>query len=256
MRPDPNEEWIFGTRHIGRRVLVFGEIESSNSIALTLAGSIADSFAVIALDQSAGRGRFGRSWRSRPGSSLLLSVVLRTPPELHRPSILTAWAAVAVSEAVEQLAGVESRIKWPNDLLVDGRKVCGILIEQGAATVVGIGLNLNQTDEEFASAGLPLAASIGSICGATFDPKTAAETVLLRLDSHYERLLSGHALLEREWARRTGLPGRQVEVERSDGSRMAGRVRTMAFSGLELELPGGECLTLVPEVIEHIRPQE
>jgi BirA family biotin operon repressor/biotin-[acetyl-CoA-carboxylase] ligase len=239
--PTPIEEWNFDTRHLGRRVLVFDELDSTNDFARQFTEPVA----VIALNQTAGRGRFGRVWRSRPGASLLISVVVQPPPELKRPSVLTAWAAVAVAETAATLAGVNPVIKWPNDVLVNGFKICGILIEQGAATVVGIGLNLNQTRAEFDAVGLPMAASLG----VAVELKHAAETLVKRLDDEYQSLLSDRTLVEAKWRDRTGLLGEDVEVERSDGARLLGRLNRLTFN--EAELDSGTIL--VPEVVEHIR---
>jgi BirA family transcriptional regulator, biotin operon repressor / biotin---[acetyl-CoA-carboxylase] ligase len=153
----PRETWHFDTERIGRRVLVFDHVDSTNTRGAALADTDpdADGLVLIADQQTAGRGQYGRVWQSRPGSSLLMSVVLKTPPELRRPVILTAWIAVSVAEAILSLTGVQTRIKWPNDLLIRGKKVCGILIEQSGTsgsvnTVAGIGLNLTQTADEFA----------------------------------------------------------------------------------------------------------
>src|SRR5262249_32746814 len=163
--------------------------DSTNTRAATLAASdeCGDGDVLIADQQSAGRGQYGRVWQSRVGSSLLMSVVLRPLVELRRPVILTAWAAVSVAEAVLALTGAQARTRWPNDLLVRGKKVCGILIEQsgsnagGITTVVGIGLNLTQTTDEFADANLPDATSLGIVSGASIDARTAAGVVIRKL---------------------------------------------------------------------------
>jgi BirA family biotin operon repressor/biotin-[acetyl-CoA-carboxylase] ligase len=248
---DPLEEWRLNAEHIGRRVLVFNEVDSTNTRAAAL--GLADGDAVLAFHQTAGRGRFGRIWCSRPGASILLSVALAPPLELRRPSILTAWAAVAVGDAIYALTGLQACIKWPNDLLVRGKKICGILIEQGPATIVGIGLNLNQTEDEFKTAGLPLATSIALAAGTAIEHRTAAETVLRHLDSEYARLLSSEwAAVQAEWKWRTGLLGQRVVVELSDGSRLTGRLHDMSFDALDLELPDGSRQAIVPERVEHV----
>lgn len=252
----PAEEWRLATGRVGRRVLVFDELDSTNSYAAGLSDA-EDGLAIIARNQTGGRGRFGRHWRSRPGSSLLLSVVLRPPPELRRASVLTATAAVAVGDAVLALTGLQAKIKWPNDLLVRGMKVCGSLIEQGRATVVGIGLNLNQTADEFRDMGLPDAASLAMLAGTEFELRAAAEAVLGRLDAEYARLLGGERVaVEADWKWRTGLLGRQVEVELSDGARVRGRLREMGFDALDLETDGGGTRTIIPEMVEHVRLHE
>jgi BirA family biotin operon repressor/biotin-[acetyl-CoA-carboxylase] ligase len=260
----PREEWALDTAHVGRRVLVFGEVASTNTLAAGWPHD-ADGLAFLAENQTAGRGRFDRTWQSRPGSSLLLSVVLAPPPELRRPSVLTAWAALAVAGAVYELTSQQARIKWPNDLLVRGKKVCGILIEQGVGadadgnprfrTVVGIGLNLMQTAEDFAAAGLPDATSLLLAANRVVGLRAAAETVVRHLDAEYGRLLAGERVaVEADWKWRTGLLGRQVVVELTEGPSVTGRVREMGFAGLEVTAPDGTVHVLVPERIAHIRP--
>jgi len=255
--PQPIETWNLDTERIGRRVLVYDSLESTNSQATRIASGpeMMDGLALIAQFQSAGRGQYGRVWQSRPGSALLMSVALRPPPELGRPVILTALAAVAVAEAIQVLAGAQARVKWPNDLLVRGKKVCGLLIEQHSATIVlGIGLNLLQDADEFEAAGLPGATSLAMIGGRRIAIRAAAETVLDRLDREYARLLAGEQVaLEAEWKWRIGLLGRQVEVELMDGSRVPGRLHEMGFDGLELEVADGLFQVIVPEHVSHLR---
>jgi BirA family biotin operon repressor/biotin-[acetyl-CoA-carboxylase] ligase len=258
----PRQTWHFDTHRIGRRVLVYDRIDSTNTRGAALAASEPDpdGLVLVAEHQSAGRGQYGRVWQSRPGSSLLMSVVLRPPPELRRPVVLTAWAAVSVAEAILTLAGVQARIKWPNDLLIRGKKVCGILIEQsgtpaGAATaVVGIGLNLNQTADEFAAAELPDATSLGIASGAAIDLRAAAGAVVRKLDFEYARLAAGELVaVEADWKWRIGLLGRRVVVEHADGTTTAGRLREVAFDGLEVETGDGAVRVVAPESVAHVR---
>jgi BirA family biotin operon repressor/biotin-[acetyl-CoA-carboxylase] ligase len=253
----PRETWQLGTARLGRRVLVFDSLDSTNTAAARLASTDAnaDGLAVIADFQSAGRGQYGRAWQSRPGSSLLMSVVLQPPRELCRPVVLTALAAVAVADAVYALTGIQARVKWPNDLLARGKKVCGLLIEQHASNVViGIGMNLRQPAAEFAAASLPNAASLAMFSEKHLDNRTAAELVLSRLDREYHRLLNGESgAVEADWKWRVGLLGRQVEVELMDGSAISGRLHELSFDGLELDVADGLFRVIVPESVAHIR---
>ncbi len=259
----PCEVRHLGTTHVGRRVLVYDTVDSTNTRAAALAQADpdADGLVLIAGEQTAGRGQYGRVWHSRPGHSLLLSVILRPPPDLRRPVVLTAWAAVAIADAVYTLSGVQARIKWPNDLLVRGKKVCGILIEQSGTgsdlvTVAGIGLNLNQTAAEFAENGLPDATSVGILGGKSVDPLAAAEVVIRKLDAEYARLRGGERVaVEADWKWRVGLLGRPVRIELRGGEVADGRLRDMSFDGLEVETPDGFVRVIAPEAVSHVWQQ-
>jgi len=117
----------------------FSEVDSTNRVAADLVrGGAGDGLVVVADHQTAGRGRRGRSWESRPGSSLLASVILRPVPGL-----VTLAAGLAAAEACEAVAGVAALLKWPNDVMGPKGKLGGILSEVvGDAVVVGVGLNL------------------------------------------------------------------------------------------------------------------
>jgi BirA family biotin operon repressor/biotin-[acetyl-CoA-carboxylase] ligase len=254
----PREEWHLDTRRLGRRVLVFDRLDSTNTMAAHLAAEGAtEGIAILAGEQTAGRGQHGRTWQALPGDGVLLSVLLFPPPALRRPAVLTAWAAVAVCEVVREVTGVPARIKWPNDVLVRDRKVCGILIEQGSghgglATVAGIGLNVRQTAESFAAAGLPEAASLAQFADAPPETAEVARRLLRRLDEEYDLLCAGDlGTLEACWKWHLGLLGRQVVAECADGMH-SGRLRELTFEGVELERPGEAPLVLRPERVLHL----
>jgi BirA family biotin operon repressor/biotin-[acetyl-CoA-carboxylase] ligase len=251
-----SEEWSLPTNHVGRRVLVFDQLDSTSTLAQSLADNPAnDGLAILAAEQSAGRGQYGRTWQAPPGSSMLLSVLLFPPPALLRPAVLTAWAAVSVGELIQCLSGLQARIKWPNDVYLRGRKVCGILIEQCQGVVAGIGLNLNQTAEDFARAELPLAGSLRMFVSITFDHRDVARQLLTQLDEEYQRLLRGDlATLEACWKWRVGLLGKRVRVEGLQ-EEVHGRLLEQGFDGLELQTEAG-ALKILPELIRHIYAAE
>src|SRR5262245_19737123 len=127
----PHDVYHLRGRRLGCRVWSFPVVASTNTLALALADDVRnDGLVLLAQEQTTGRGQHGRTWAAPPGSSVLLSVLLFPPPSLRRTALLTAWAAVSVCETIGAAAGLEAAIKWPNDVLVQGRKVCGILIEQ------------------------------------------------------------------------------------------------------------------------------
>jgi BirA family biotin operon repressor/biotin-[acetyl-CoA-carboxylase] ligase len=250
----PTAEWSLPTRHIGRRVLYYDQLPSTLTVAAGLACE--PGTAVLAGEQTAGRGQYGRSWHSPPGSGVLLAVVLAPPPEARRPAVLTAWAAVAVTECVRRLTGMQARIKWPNDVLIRGKKVCGILIESTAGrrptAVAGIGLNVTQSADEFAAAGLPDATSLAASAGQGFDTADVARALLEELDRAYAMLEGELARLEGTWARRIGLVGRLVVAETADGAAHRGQLRNMTFDGLELEQADGAIARLAPEAVRQL----
>jgi len=246
----PRETRHSDTRHLGRMILLYDVVPSTNDLAASFSDENAGTV-FVADHQSSGRGQYGRVWQAAPGTSLLLSVLLFPPPELRRPVILTAWAAVAIAEAIRELAGAEARIKWPNDLLVGGKKVCGILIEQSRGVVAGIGLNLNQTEKDFAE--LPDATSLGMLASRPIERDAALEAVVRHLDAGYGHLLAGERnALEADWKRRIGLLGKGVRIEATDGAMHFGRLRDMAFDGIELDAADGGVRVLKPESIRGI----
>jgi BirA family biotin operon repressor/biotin-[acetyl-CoA-carboxylase] ligase len=251
----PREIWTLDTRRLGRRVLVFDRLDSTSTLAASLADrDDSDGVTVLAHEQTAGRGQHGRTWTCPAGSGVLLSVLLFPPPELRRPAILTAWAAVSVCETIQELSGLQAGIKWPNDVLIRGRKVCGILIEQRRGTVAGIGLNVNQSAEALSAAGLTEAASLAMFTGEQCDCPTVARRLLGHLDEQYAALCGGDvSTLEANWRRRLGLLGRQVCVECADGEHR-GRLHDLTWDGVELEHPDGTMERLRPETVAHLHP--
>jgi BirA family transcriptional regulator, biotin operon repressor / biotin---[acetyl-CoA-carboxylase] ligase len=249
----PRETWNLDTRRLGRRTLVFTQLDSTNNYAASLTDDPAnDGVAILADEQTAGRGQHGRTWTAAPKASVLLSLLLFPPPALRRPAILTAWAAVSVCETVRHITGVEAEIKWPNDVLLKGRKVCGILIEQGRGTVAGIGLNVQQTATDFTAAQLPFATSLGQHTSISLDTHAVARTLLDILDQEYSQLSDGDlATLEANWKRHLGLLGQEVCAECLDGEHR-GRLLEIAFDGLVLRQPGGSELRLPPERVQHL----
>ena len=175
----------------------FGQVDSTNRLAAELVrGGAGDGLVVGADHQTAGRGRRGRTWASRSGSSLLVSVVLRPLPEL-----VTLAAGVAAAEACEAVAGVPVHLKWPNDVMGAGGKLGGILCELvGDAAVVGLGLNLAW-------------APPGAAClGPDVDRQVLLDAWLSRLDVPADILVRYRARCDTLGRRvRVELPGETLE---------------------------------------------
>jgi BirA family biotin operon repressor/biotin-[acetyl-CoA-carboxylase] ligase len=236
-------------------------VESTNTLAAEFAGDPAyNGLVVLADEQTAGRGQHGRTWLAPAGSSVLLSIVLSPPLALRRPVVLTAWAAVAVCKVVQSITGLRPQIKWPNDVLLAGRKVCGILIEQGhrgrLSCVVGIGLNVCQDEKTFSAADLTQASSLTQISKIHLAPPAVARNLICRLDAEYDDLLvAGPRELELSWRDLIGLLGESVTAE-CVGATHLGRLLALGFDGVELEQPGRRPVHLTPETIVHLAASE
>ncbi len=249
----PRLAFNFDTRRIGRTVLVFDQLTSTNDVLGF--GPHEPGTVIVADFQSAGRGQHGRNWIARPKHSLLMSIFLEPPSALQRPALLTAWAAVAMARTIKGLANVAPRTKWPNDLLVNGKKICGILIEKSSHLTAGIGLNLNQSADDFEKAGLPEATSISILSGSTIESETALALAIQHLDDAYTQLDSGDRnALETEWANGFDLLNRIVQATETDGRVTVGRLRELRFEGIELDTGSGYGgVVLKPESVRALK---
>lgn len=139
------------TERFLKNIEYWEDIDSTNIRAKELAKEgNADGTFVVANAQSAGQGRRGRNWQSRPGENIYMSFVLQPEIPPQNASMLTLVAALAVADGIRTVTGLASQIKWPNDIVIQGKKVCGILTEMSADSaihyvVVGIGINVNET---------------------------------------------------------------------------------------------------------------
>jgi BirA family biotin operon repressor/biotin-[acetyl-CoA-carboxylase] ligase len=164
--------------------------------------------------QTAGRGRLGRRWVEAPGTAVVVSVLLRPPPERRAPE-LSLVAALAVALAVEDATGLAAQIKWPNDVLLARRKVAGILAElRDAVVILGIGLNVNQTRDELPLDARVAPASLRTIDGRVRDREEVLTLVLHRLDRCYGAWRAGglDAIYD-DLGARDFLRGRRVTVD-------------------------------------------
>ncbi|MGA2158735.1 MAG: biotin--[acetyl-CoA-carboxylase] ligase [Dehalococcoidia bacterium] len=201
------------TRFVGRRLFYFESTGSTMDIARDLAEKHAlEGTVVIAGKQNVGRGRLGRSWLS-PEGGLATSIILRPPAGKIR--LIPIVASLAVMHALRRM-GVQAYIKWPNDVLIAGKKVCGILIENGfhkldlVYTVIGIGINVN-----FDTSAFPEIADIATSLSKETGKELPVEEVALQLYSQLENLyarIGEEEVLIREWARHMETLGKRVRV--------------------------------------------
>lgn len=148
---------LLQTRVLGRHLVLFNRITSTNDFLKRLARRGAEEGTTILADeQTSGRGRLGRKWQSPPGKGLWFSFLLRPRLPLDKVGVISLALAALIAETLTQTCGLECRVKWPNDVLVGGKKVCGILCETQMsptnveAVIAGIGLNVLQDENDFA----------------------------------------------------------------------------------------------------------
>ncbi|MGE5602028.1 MAG: biotin--[acetyl-CoA-carboxylase] ligase [Nitrososphaerales archaeon] len=216
---------VLTTHRLGRAVLAFDRIGSTNDVAHEQArAGAADGLLVVAEEQTAGRGRLARTWWAPPATCLLMSLVLRPwsvgrTLSLPQAGQLTMSLGLAAAEAAGELTGLRVQLKWPNDLLIEGRKLGGMLTELDADedrldyAVLGLGLNVNV---DFAAPGAPpelalTATSLQMETGRPVDRLALLAGILLRTERWYERVLAGESPHE-VWAQHLDTLGRRVRV--------------------------------------------
>jgi BirA family transcriptional regulator, biotin operon repressor / biotin---[acetyl-CoA-carboxylase] ligase len=167
----------------------------------------------VAEHQTAGRGRSGRRWDDIAATALLFSVLLRPPSTAELPQ-LSLVAGLAVAAALEREAQMPMLVKWPNDVLGDGRKVAGILLEAAGGSVIGgIGINVNQEERDVPVVARVPATSLQILAGRTFDRGVVLAAVLVELERRYAAWLTGGlTALAPELEERNALHGSRVRV--------------------------------------------
>ncbi len=252
------------TRWVGRQLEIYAEVDSTNLVAERLARRGApEGLLVVADAQTAGRGRLGRSFFSPAGLSLYMSLLLRPdgPPDRLPEHVFAAALAVADAASEVLPSSVQIEIKWPNDVLLGGRKTCGINLpaqlegDRVASAVLGIGINVNLRREDFPHELRPIATSLLEAAGRRFDRVALAEAVLARLEKNIDQLRRGDfpSVLD-AWQKyfrmrgervRIGGPGCPTEIEGIvQGLDPAGALLVQSDRTLERILAGD--VTLMP----------
>jgi BirA family transcriptional regulator, biotin operon repressor / biotin---[acetyl-CoA-carboxylase] ligase len=241
-------------------ILRFDSLASTNTeAARQAAAGAAEGLVVVAREQTAGRGRQRRAWSSPRDAGVYMSVVLRPRLRADEWPLLALASALAASDALEEACGLRTDIKWPNDLLSGGRKLCGILAEtvesgRGRACVVGIGINLKA--DAYPDALRASATSTEEETGARADTDSLIESLVRAVARRYARLQSedGAPATLREWrARSSYAQGKRVRV-RLDGESFEGVTRGLEPDGaLRVELEGGAVRIVRAGDVEALR---
>jgi len=215
-----------GTQTIGSDIKYFDVIDSTNNYAKKIAQEGCKEGTVVVADtQTLGRGRLGRSWDSPGGKGIWLSVVLRPEMPPYDAQIITLAASVAVVLAIKNTTGIEAQIKWPNDILLGGKKVCGILTEMNSEMdrinylVLGIGININQQKEDFPEELWDTATSISLYANENNLPMTTLrrsdiiKNMLRELEIIYKKVCTGKTVdILEQWKRYSAVLDRKIRV--------------------------------------------
>lgn len=265
MRPVPTPTWE--GEPVGRlrdrwgvpELRVFERVGSTNDVAREMAEhGAAEGTVVLAGEQLAGRGRRGRPWTAPAGSSLLLSMVLR-PRSLGGESVLPLRLGLAAAHAIEAVAGGRVGLKWPNDLVMDGRKVAGILCEGAVEAdrplhvIAGIGINRSQTDDDWPPDLAGTATSLAAATGRSVPALALAERLVAAWRAAAARHPGTLAPDEvREFDARDILRGRAVVVDGADAGVAAG----VAADGALLVEQDGAARRIVSGTVRATDPSE
>ena len=223
------------TNLLGQQIAYYQEVSSTQDAAKSLAAQGAnEGTIVIAETQTAGRGRIGRDWASPPGG-IYLSIILRpaiNPSEAIRFPII---AGVAAAQAIEQLTELKPELKWPNDILIRGLKVGGILIDMSAETdrinyiIIGIGINVNTESLPHEIKGI--VTSLKTECGKEVSRVQLAQDILVQLESLYQIFeVSGFETIRKRWKALSNTIGAWVSV-RGERERLDGRAMDIDVDG-------------------------
>jgi BirA family biotin operon repressor/biotin-[acetyl-CoA-carboxylase] ligase len=217
-----------GTTRVGRNVICFPEVASTNDVAMDSARQVgADGLVVMADSQRSGRGRLGRRWISPPGANILMSVLLVDAADKLAHEAVTIAAGLAVAEGIEASCRLACQLKWPNDVLLDERKVSGILVElgkakNGRAIVIGIGVNANAAPPDGA-VDRP-ADSLARHVGGAVERVEVVRAILRRLDHWLAEVEAGrHDGIHSAWMAHCSMINQRIAVTRA-GRRYEGRV--------------------------------
>ena len=235
------------TRFIGQRVIYYPSLASTMEAAKQAAQKgAAEGTVIIADEQTAGKGRKKRIWLS-PRGSIALSIVLY-PSIVHLPSLIML-ASLAVVYSIESVTGLKPQLKWPNDVLIRGRKVCGILIENGVRgrkvdyAIVGIGINVNLRTANFPEIS-PIATSLSAELGKEIPRIDLIRRLLVEVEKLYLDLPSGEAIFQ-QWRNRLVTLGKRVQVSYGE-TKQEGIAESVARDGsLLLRSPDGSLTKIV-----------
>lgn len=204
--------------NIGWEILFYPVIDSTNTVGFNKAPFSKEGLVILAESQSKGKGRLGRTWVSPPGVNIYMSIILKPPIELQDATLITLMAAVSCAIALRKISGLEITIKWPNDLMINGRKIGGILTELKSElkkivfAVVGIGINVNAELNDFPEDVKHLATSLKNETKRGFSRTEVIIELLNEINKWYAELINNRKIIINKWKELSSTIGKKVKI--------------------------------------------
>lgn len=219
------EEASLPHKHIswqGKEIYIYRKVSSTNSIAQLMARSGApEGSIVISRSQTLGRGRMKRQWACPPGKGILMSMVLRPEISVQFVPQLTLLCGVVVAETIRKVTGCAAGIKWPNDIVIKGKKVCGILAQSSFSrggleyVIIGVGINVNLNTDQLPPDCQETSTSLRLELGQDVSRFKVLKQFIISWEEHYQGFLKGgHSYLRTKWIENNVTLGRKVTLNK------------------------------------------
>ncbi len=260
----PHSATPIGTQILGHSVRTFPVIDSTNSVLKAEAelGKVTEGAIITAEHQTTGHGRLNRTWESPPGKGLLFSILLYPKLPENRLTLIGLMASLGVYDGIlKHLNWTNNQktlaLKWPNDLLTDGKKICGILSEGGIDNqkrrfvIVGIGVNVNQNETDFAPSIQHIASSLKLITGQEQSRDDLLKSILTSMESYYLKLQNeGSQWIAPEWFKRADIMNKKVTVTHNNQKQSGVAVGIAEDGALRIKNDQGELITVYSGDVE------
>ncbi len=252
---------ILETRWIAKKIHYFQKVDSTNSIAYQLAMQGADEGEVIIAEtQEKGKGRLGRQWFSPPYLNLYISIILRPEILPNQASMITLLSAVSTAESIKRYSDITPSIKWPNDILIGGKKVAGILNEIDSETdrihfiILGIGININIGKEEFPKDIREYATSLKIETGREVSRKEFICFLFKEIEDWYERFIrEGNKPVLDAWRRWADIKDKMVRVSSFKDEIIGKAIDIDSDGALIIEDKDGKLMRIIAGDVEYLR---
>jgi len=239
---------LLNTNFIGKEIIYLNSVDSTNNYGKKMAeNDFTDGTVIIAEEQTSGRGRLGRHWISPKGKGIWMTIMLKPDIKPDQASQITLIAAMAVLKGIKAICDMDTMIKWPNDIVLNGKKICGILTEMSGEIerinylCVGIGINVNSEESDFTDKAIDIATSIKIAKGVKVERKKLIARILDYFESYYSTFLIKGSLkfMMDEYKRSLANIGKEVILIGKDGEILAKAEDVTAEGHLVVRLGDG-----------------